>query len=69
MSDFPEKSVTNMYGSTILAVRGGHRVGVKLQRKKCYVTLEWPPKFRSGENEHSLRAERTRHGNNATIRG
>ena len=31
VSDFPEKSVTKMYGSTLLALRGG--VGVKFPEK------------------------------------
>ena len=35
--DLPEKSVTKMYGSTILALlRGGYHIS----RKKCYVTLD-----------------------------
>ena len=40
MSDFPEKSVTKMYGSRLLALQ---RVGgCQIFRKKRYVTLEWP---------------------------
>ena len=43
LSDFPEKSVTKMYGSTLLALRGGGwRSNVQ---KKSYVTLEWPLKL------------------------
>ena len=33
VSDFPEKSVTKMYGSTLLALRGGGWVGVKFPEK------------------------------------
>ena len=40
-SAFLEKSVTEVYGSTLLALRGGW-VGVKFPGKKRYVTLEWP---------------------------
>ena len=36
VSDFPEKSVTKMYGSTLLALRGGGFVS-NFQKK----TLEW----------------------------
>ena len=36
---FPEKWVTKMYGSTLLALRGG---GVTFPGKKRYLTLEWP---------------------------
>ena len=39
VSDFPEKSTTKMYGSTLLALRGG---GCQICRKKHYVTIEWP---------------------------
>ena len=42
VSDFPEKSVTKMYGSTLLPLRKGW-VGDKFPEKKRYVTLEWPP--------------------------
>ena len=42
MSDFPEKSVTKMYGSPLLALRGGAWVGVEFPEKKHYVLLEWP---------------------------
>ena len=38
---FPGKSVTEVYGSTLLALRGG--AGVKFRGKKRYVTLEWSP--------------------------
>ena len=38
VSDFLEKSVTKMYGSTLLALRAGGLVS-KIQ-KKCYVTLQ-----------------------------
>ena len=38
MSNFPEKSVTKMYGSTL---REGVD-GCQITRKKGYVTLEWP---------------------------
>ena len=39
LSDFRETSVTKMYGSKLLALRGG---GCQISRKKRYVTLEWP---------------------------
>ena len=39
VSHFPEKNVTKVYGSTLLALRGD---GVQFPGKKCYVTLEWP---------------------------
>ena len=32
-----KKSVTNVYSSTLLALRGG----CQISRKKCYITLEW----------------------------
>ena len=35
-----KRPVTKMYGSTLLALRGG--VGVEFPEKKHYVTLEWP---------------------------
>ena len=38
VSEFPEKSVTKMYGS---ALRGGGRV-LNFQKNKRYVTFEWP---------------------------
>ena len=38
-SDFPEKSVTKMYGSMLLALRGGGWVS-NFQKKLC-VKLEW----------------------------
>ena len=41
MSAFLKKSVTEVYGSMLLALRGGW-VGVKFPGKKRYVTLEWP---------------------------
>ena len=41
LSDFLEKSVTKVYGSTVLALRGG----VNFQRKRCDETLEWPLTF------------------------
>ena len=41
VSHFPEKSVTKMYGSTLLAFREGW-VGIKFPEKMCYVTLDWP---------------------------
>ena len=41
VSDFPEKSVTKMYGSTLLALQGGGWVS-NFWGKKRYVTLEWP---------------------------
>ena len=34
VSDFPKKSVTKMYGSTLLALRGGW-VRVEFPEKKC----------------------------------
>ena len=37
---FPEKSVTKVYGSTLLALRGGG--WGQISRKNSYVTLEWP---------------------------
>ena len=40
VSAFPEKSVTKVYGSTLLALRGGEW-GSNFQ-EKCYVTLECP---------------------------
>ena len=39
VSDFREKSVMKIYGSTLLAVRGD---GYQISTKKRYVTLEWP---------------------------
>ena len=39
VSDFPEKNVTKMYGSTL---RGGGWVGVGFPEKKRHITLEWP---------------------------
>ena len=41
-SAFTEKSVTKMYGSTLLALRGGTWVEVKFPVKKRNITLEWP---------------------------
>ena len=41
VSNFPGKSVTKVYGSTLLAFRGGG-CGSNSQEKKRYVTLEWP---------------------------
>ena len=43
MSNFPEKSVTKVQGSMLLALRGGG-LGSNFQKKKRYVTLEWPLK-------------------------
>ena len=40
MSVFPENSITKIYGSSLLALRGGG--GFQMSRKKHYVTLEWP---------------------------
>ena len=40
VSDFAEKSVTKIYGSTLLALRGWW-VGVEFPEKNGYVTLEW----------------------------
>ena len=37
-----DKTVTKVYGSTLLALREGGSVGVKFPGKKRYVTLEWP---------------------------
>ena len=45
MSAFPEKSVTMMYGSTLLALRGW--VCVKYPGKNHYLTLERPPIYYS----------------------
>ena len=45
VSAFPEKSVTNVYSSTLLALRGGEWGGGQISRKKRYVTLEWPPYY------------------------
>ena len=42
VSDFPEKSITEMYGSTLLTLRGGGSMS-NFQKKKRYATLEWPP--------------------------
>ena len=45
VSAFPEKSVTKVYGSTLLALRGGPGGwGSNFQEKKHYVTLESPLK-------------------------
>ena len=41
MSDVPKKSVTKVYGSTLLALRGGG-LGVKFPEQKRYITLELP---------------------------
>ena len=41
MLDFPEKGVTNVYGSTVIIITRGW-VGVKFPGKKRCVTLEWP---------------------------
>ena len=41
VSDFPEKSVTKICGSTLFSVTRGW-VGVEFPGKKHYVTLEWP---------------------------
>ena len=41
VSTFLQQSVTEVYGSTLLALRGGGW-GVKIPEKKHYVTLEWP---------------------------
>ena len=41
VSDFPEKSVTKMYGSTLLALRVGTRWVSNFQQKMLR-TLEWP---------------------------
>ena len=38
VSDFPEKTVTRMYGSTLFVLRGGG--WIRISRKKRYVTLE-----------------------------
>ena len=38
---FPGKSVSKVYGSTLLPLRGGGW-GYHFQEKKHYVTLEWP---------------------------
>ena len=43
VSDFPEKSNTKMYGSTLLVLRGERGGWVSnFQKKRDYVTLEWP---------------------------
>ena len=39
VSDFLENSITQMYDSMLLALRGGEGQD---SRKKHYVTLEWP---------------------------
>ena len=46
VSAFPEKSVTKVYDSTLLALRGGGW-GVTFPGKKAlgYVTLEWPHRY------------------------
>ena len=41
MSNIPDKSVTKVYSSTLLALRGGGWMS-NIQEKKHYVTLEWP---------------------------
>ena len=41
VSDFPEKSVTKVQGSMLFALQGGGW-GSNFQKKKRYVTLEWP---------------------------
>ena len=41
VSDFSEKSVTKICGSTLFSVSRGW-VGVEFPGKKRYVTLEWP---------------------------
>ena len=41
VSEFPEKSVTKVQGSTLFSVTRGW-VGVQFPGKKRYVTLEWP---------------------------
>ena len=38
VSDFPENSITNVYGSMLLALRGVG--GCQIPRRKCYVILE-----------------------------
>ena len=56
VSDFPEKSFTNVYGSKLLALRGvGVWVGVKIPAKKRYLTFEWPPS--STENNSGVLRE------------
>ena len=41
--NFQKKSVTKVYGSSLLALRGGGEC-VTFPNKKCYVILfEWPP--------------------------
>ena len=40
VSDFPEKSVTKVDGSTLLPYKGVG--GCQISRKKRYVKLEWP---------------------------
>ena len=41
VSNIPDKSVTKVYSSTLLALRGGGWMS-NIQEKKHYVTLEWP---------------------------
>ena len=41
VSNFPEKSVAKVHGSTLLALRAGG--WVSNIHEKCYITLEWPP--------------------------
>ena len=41
VSNFQKTSVTQVYGSTLLALRGGGWVSHFL-RKKCYITLNGP---------------------------
>ena len=43
VSDLHGKNVTKMYGSTLLALTYEGVGGCHISRKKCYVTLEWPP--------------------------
>ena len=57
MSNFPVKSVTMVYGSVLLALRGGGLVSI-FQTKKRYVTLEWPPVQRVQQDTSKLRRTR-----------
>ena len=41
-ANFPGKSVTKIYGSVLLALRGGVWVGVNFPGKRRDITIEWP---------------------------
>ena len=43
---FPEKSLTNVYDSTLLELRGCGNVKFKEKSTRAYATTEWPPSWR-----------------------